>query len=226
MNAAALAPPPASEGVATTPLPCPERGLLWGLTVLALAVSCWRTADRFTWFLETVPAMLGLALMWATRASFPLTRLLYWLIFVHSLVLILGGTYTYAKVPLGEWAKEWFGWQRNHYDRIGHFMQGFEPAILAREVLVRRSPLAGSRWLGRLVFSVCLAFSAFYELVEWWSALVVGEDADAFLGTQGDPWDTQTDMFLAGVGAIAALLALTRLHDRQMGLHRAGEPAR
>jgi putative membrane protein len=197
------------------PAPCPERGVLWGATVLALALSFTRAGDRFTWFLETVPAMLGLALMWTTRERFPLTRLLYWLIFVHSLVLILGGTYTYAKVPLGEWAKEWFGWQRNHYDRIGHFMQGFAPAILAREILARRSPLAGSRWLPVLVFSVCLAFSAFYELVEWWTALAVGEDAEAFLGTQGDPWDTQTDMFLAGVGAIAALL-LARRHDAQM----------
>ena len=129
------------------PAPCPERGLLWALTVLALAVSLWRTADRFTWFLETVPAMLGLALMAATRDRFPLTRLLYWLIFLHSLVLILGGTYTYALVPLGEWAKDWFGFSRNHYDRIGHFMQGFAPAVLVRELLARRAPLAGSGWL-------------------------------------------------------------------------------
>ncbi len=210
------------------PSPCPERGALWALTVVALAVSFWRTGDRFTWFMETVPAMLGLALMWATRASFPLTRLLYWLIFVHSLVLILGGTYTYAKVPLGEWAKDWFGFERNHYDRIGHFMQGFAPAILAREILARRSPLAGSRWMGVLVFSVCLAFSAFYELVEWWTALAVGEDAEAFLGTQGDPWDTQTDMFLAGVGAIAALVLLPRVHDAQLRgatAHRAAAAA-
>jgi putative membrane protein len=207
------------------PAPCPERGLLWALTVVALAVSFWRTGDRFTWFLETVPAMLGLALMWATRSSFPLTRLLYWLIFVHSLVLILGGAYTYAKVPLGEWAKDWFGFERNHYDRIGHFMQGFAPAILAREILSRRSPLAGSRWMSVLVFSVCLAFSAFYELVEWWTALAVGEDAEAFLGTQGDPWDTQTDMFLAGVGAIAALVLLARTHDAQMRGARAASRA-
>lgn len=203
--------PPAAH-----PAPCPERGLLWAATALALVVSLIRTEDRFTWFLETVPAMLGLALMWVTRERFPLTRLLYWLIFIHSLVLILGGTYTYAKVPLGEWAKEWFGWQRNHYDRIGHFMQGFAPAILAREILARRSPLAGSGWLPLLVFCVCLAFSAFYELVEWWTALAVGEDAEAFLGTQGDPWDTQTDMFLAAVGAIAALVLLTGRHSTQM----------
>jgi putative membrane protein len=203
------------------PAPCPERGALWALTVLALVVSLLRTEDRFTWFMETVPAMLGLALMWATRASFPLTRLLYWLIFVHSLVLILGGTYTYAKVPLGEWMKEAFGFTRNHYDRIGHFMQGFAPAILAREILVRRSPLAGSRWLGVLVFCVCLAFSAFYELIEWWAALAVGAGAEAFLGTQGDPWDTQTDMFLAAIGAIAALVLLARAHDRQLGAGRA-----
>jgi putative membrane protein len=198
------------------PEPCAERTALWALTVLALVVSFVRTEDRFTWFMETVPAMLGLALMWATRESFPLTRLLYWLIFVHSLVLILGGTYTYAKVPLGEWMKDAFGFERNHYDRIGHFMQGFAPAILAREILVRRSPLAGSRWLGFLVFCVCLAFSAFYELIEWWAALAVGAGADAFLGTQGDPWDTQTDMFLAGIGAIAALLLLARAHDAQL----------
>ncbi len=206
------------------PAPCPERGLLWALTLLALAVSLWRTADRFTWFLETVPAMLGLALMWATRSGFPLSRLLYWLIFVHSLVLILGGTYTYAKVPLGEWAKEWFGFTRNHYDRIGHFMQGFAPAVLVRELLVRRSPLAGSRWLAPLVFCACLAFSAFYELIEWWSALAVGEDAEAFLGTQGDPWDTQTDMFLAAVGAIVALWLLPRLHERQLAGERPSRP--
>ena len=208
---------PIDDRAPSRPAPCPERPLLWAVTVLALAVSFARTGDRFTWFLETVPAMLGLALMWATRDRFPLTRLLYWLIFVHSLVLILGGTYTYAKVPLGEWAKDWFGWQRNHYDRVGHFMQGFAPAILAREILARRSPLAGSAWMPVLVFSVCLAFSAFYELIEWWTALAVGEDAEAFLGTQGDPWDTQTDMFLAGIGAIAALLGLRRLHDAQLG---------
>ncbi len=219
MQAAGSAAGPAA---APAPAPCPERGLLWGLTVVALAVSFARTADRFTWFLETVPAMLGLALMWATRASFPLTRLLYWLIFVHSLVLILGGTYTYAKVPLGDWAREWFGFQRNHYDRVGHFMQGFEPAILAREILARRSPLRGSRWLGAMCFSVCLAFSAFYELVEWWTALAAGADAEAFLGTQGDPWDTQTDMFLAAVGAIAALLLLPRRHDAQLAARGTG----
>jgi len=212
---------PAARG---DPAPCPERGLLWTLTAVALAVSLWRTTDRFTWFMETVPAMLGLALMWATRDGFPLSRLLYWLIFVHSLVLILGGTYTYAKVPLGEWAKDWFGFTRNHYDRIGHFMQGFAPAVLVRELLVRRSPLAGSRWLAPLVFCACLAFSAFYELIEWWSALAVGEDAEAFLGTQGDPWDTQTDMFLAAIGAIAALLLLPRRHDRQLAGARSSRP--
>ena len=198
------------------PAPCPERGLLWGLTVLALAASLWRTADRFTWFLETVPAMLGLALAWASRDRFPLTRLLYWLIFVHSLVLILGGTYTYAKVPLGEWAKDWFGFSRNHYDRIGHFMQGFAPAVLVRELLARRSPLAGSRWLAPLVFCACLAFSAFYELTEWWAALAAGADAEAFLGTQGDPWDTHADVFLAAIGAGCSLALLPRLHDRQL----------
>jgi putative membrane protein len=206
----------ATARAAPAPAPCPERAVLWGLTMVALAVSCWHTGDRFTWFLETVPAMLGLALMFATRTSFPLTRLLYWLIFVHSLVLIVGGTWTYAKVPLGEWAKDWFGWQRNHYDRIGHLMQGFAPAILVREILVRRSPLTGGRWLAFLTFCVCLAFSAFYELIEWWTALAVGEDAEAFLGTQGDPWDTQTDMFLCGVGAIASLASLSRMHDTQL----------
>lgn len=212
----AVATPGAAGPLADRPLPCPERAALWALIAVALVVSFGRTGDRLTWFMETVPATIGLVLMVATRGTFPLTRLLYWLVFVHALVLILGGTYTYAKVPLGEWAKDWFGFERNHYDRIGHFMQGFEPAILVRELLVRRSPLAGSRWLAPLVFCACLAFSAFYELVEWWTALAIGQDADAFLGTQGDPWDTQTDMFLAAIGAICALWWLPRLHDRQL----------
>ncbi|MFM1991500.1 MAG: hypothetical protein RJA99_4457 [Pseudomonadota bacterium] len=211
--------------LADRPAGCPERAALWALVTVALVVSFARTADRATWFMETVPAMIGLALMIATRRTFPLTRLLYWLIAVHALVLILGGTYTYAKVPLGEWAKDWFGFERNHYDRIGHFMQGFEPAILVRELLVRRSPLAGSRWLAPLAFCACLAFSAFYELVEWWVALAIGQDADAFLGTQGDPWDTQSDMAMAAIGSIAALSLLARLHDRQLrGVDPIGRP--
>jgi putative membrane protein len=142
--------------------------------------------------------------------------LLYRLLFVHALILILGGYYTYARVPLGFWFADLFGLARNHYDRLGHLAQGFVPAILAREVLVRTSPLARSRWLPIVVVSICLAFSAFFELIEWWSALILGEDATAYLATQGDPWDTQSDMFCALIGAVAALALLSRLHDRQL----------
>ncbi len=142
--------------------------------------------------------------------------LLYALLFVHGLILILGGHYTYAMVPLGEWMREAFGFARNHYDRIGHFAQGFVPAILAREILLRTSPLRPGKWLFTIVVAICLAFSAFYELIEWWTALIGGHGAEAFLGTQGDIWDTQNDMFQALLGAITAQLLLARVHDRQL----------
>lgn len=152
----------------------------------------------------------------AFQRRFPLSSLLLVLLWVHSVILIIGGHYTYARVPLGDWAMEWFGWSRNNYDKVGHFAQGFVPAVLVREILVRTSPLRASRWLGFLVVSVCLAFSAFYELVEWGVAVASGAAADDFLGTQGYAWDTQSDMAWALGGAIIALVLLGRWHDRSM----------
>jgi putative membrane protein len=193
-----------------------EVKILFGAALVALVVSGIEPFDRLTWLLETFPIMIGLpALVW-TRRRFPLTPLLYRLLFLHALILALGGHYTYAEVPLGFWFQDLLDLSRNHYDRLGHLAQGFVPAILVRELLVRTSPLAGSRWLPVLTVSVCLAFSALYELIEWWGALILGEAAGAFLGTQGDVWDTQWDMFLALIGAVVALLSLSRIHDRQI----------
>ncbi len=173
-------------------------------------------ADRYTWFLETAPVMIGLVLLSLTWHRFPLTPLLCRLLALHALILIVGGYYTYAEVPLFNWLRDAFELSRNHYDRIGHLAQGFIPAILAREILLRRSPLETGRWLFFIVVSICLAFSAFYELIEWWVALLSEQAADAFLGTQGDHWDTQNDMFLALIGAMLSQLLLSRMHDRQM----------
>jgi len=189
------------------------------LLVVGTALLVWSgvaPADRTTWILEVFPIFIAVPLLAATFRRFPLTPLVYRLIFVHALILMLGGHYTYAKVPLGFWMQEIFGFSRNHYDRIGHFAQGFVPAIIAREVLIRRSPLKGGRWLFFIVLCVCLAISACYEFIEWWSALIGGNAADAFLGTQGDPFDTQADMFMALVGACTAQLLLARVHDRQI----------
>jgi putative membrane protein len=172
--------------------------------------------DRTTWWLEVGPILIAAPVLILTARRFPLTPLAYRLIFVHALILMLGGHYTYAEVPLGFWIQRVFGFARNHYDRIGHLAQGFVPAIVVREILIRRSPLRPGKWLTFLALCVCLAISAFYELVEWWAALLGGEGADAFLGTQGDQWDTQWDMFLALLGAASALLLLSRLHDRQI----------
>lgn len=172
--------------------------------------------DRTTWWLEVAPILIAVPILALTARCFPLTPLAYRLIFVHALILMLGAHYTYAEVPAGFWLKRALGLARNPYDRIGHVVQGFVPAILAREVLIRRSPVKGERWLTFLVVCVCLAISALYELVEWATALIGGQGADAFLGTQGDQWDTQWDMFLALLGAAAALLVLSRLHDRQI----------
>jgi putative membrane protein len=187
------------------------------LTLAALAASGVGPKDRFTWFLEVAPILVGAPILVATARRFPLTPLVYRLLFLHAVVLMLGGHYTYAEVPLGEWAKQAFGFARNHYDRLGHLMQGFVPAILAREILLRRTPLRRGGWLLALVTSVCLAISALYELVEWAMALATGEAATAFLGTQGDVWDTQWDMFLALCGALLAQALLSRFHDRQLG---------
>ena len=186
------------------------------IVLVALIVSGIHPADRTTWWLEIFPILVAVPILLATYARFPLTDLLYALIVVHALVLILGGAYTYAHVPLGFWMQDWFGFQRNDYDRIGHFMQGLVPALVAREILLRNGFVAGRRMAAFLSVCVALAVSAFYELVEWWSALLLGQGADEFLGTQGDPWDTQSDMFCALVGAIFAMAVFTRLQDAQI----------
>ena len=190
------------------------------LLLAALIVAFLIAQDRLTWLLEVMWVLLAMPLLVATRARFPLTRLLYVLIGIHCLILIYGGAYTYALTPLGLWVQDVFDLARNHYDRLGHFAQGFIPAILARELLLRLTPLHRGGWLFYLVVSVCLAFSAFFEMIEWWAALIWGGDADAFLATQGDVWDTQWDMFLALCGAITAQLVLARWHDRALGLPR------
>jgi putative membrane protein len=193
-----------------------ENPVLVALTVLALAASGINPFDRLTWFLETLPVMLGLSLLIATHRRFPLTPLIYRLLFGHALILMLGGHYTYARVPLGFWLQDALDLARNHYDRLGHLAQGFVPAMLAREILLRRSPLPPGGWLFFLTTCVVLAISASYEFIEWGVALVIGMDADAFLATQGDVWDTQWDMFLALLGGLAAQTLLSRLHDRQL----------
>ena len=192
------------------------RTNLFVLFLLALAWSAVRPHDYFTWILEVFPAVIGAVLLIATRNRFPLTPLLYLLLFLHALILIVGGHYTYALTPPGLWLQEMFGFERNHYDRIGHFAQGFVPAIAAREILVRLNVVRGRGWLFSIVVAFCLAISAAYELLEFAVAVLSGSKGDSFLGTQGDVWDTQKDMALAGFGAIAAQLVLARLHDRQM----------
>ncbi len=189
---------------------------LLAIVTVALVVSGIAPADRLTWFLEVVPVLMAAPLLIATARSFPLTPLVYCVIALHSLVLILGGHYTYAQVPLGFWMQDWFDFTRNHYDRIGHFMQGFGPALIARELLLRTSPLAPGKWLFTLVLLSVLGISACYEFTEWWAALAGGDAAGAFLGTQGDVWDTQWDMFMAGIGALVAQVTVDRLHDRQL----------
>ncbi len=192
--------------------------VLLSVVVLALVASGLRPYDRLTWFLEVLPVLIAAPLLIATHRSFPLTPLVCWLIAIHSLILILGGHYTYARVPLGFWIQDWFDFTRNHYDRLGHLMQGFGPAIIARELLIRTSPLAPGKWLFTIVLFTVLGISATYEFIEWWTALASEEASAAFLGTQGDVWDTQWDMFLAGCGAIAAQLVFQRLHDRQLAV--------
>jgi len=184
-------------------------------TIALLMVSGWRPYDRATWLMEVAPVMVALPLLWATYRRFPLTTLLYLCIFVHAVVLMLGGAYTYARVPLGFQLQEIFDLSRNPYDKIGHFMQGFVPALVAREILIRGGYVKGRRMLAFLVLCVVMAISATYELIEWAAALALGQGADEFLGTQGDPWDTQSDMLMALIGGSAALL-LSRVHDRQI----------
>tara|TARA_R110001599_G_scaffold83697_2_gene224847 strand:+ start:212 stop:808 length:597 start_codon:yes stop_codon:yes gene_type:complete len=170
----------------------------------------------FIWILEVGPALIGLAILIATYKKFPLTPLLYTLILIHCIILMVGGHYTYAEVPLFDTIKPVFGFERNHYDRLGHFAQGFVPAIIAREILIRLRIVNFPRWRNFIIVSICLAFSAFYELIEMAVAVMSGSAADDFLATQGDVWDTQSDMALALLGAILALLLLARLHDRQL----------
>lgn len=196
--------------------PMTENHILFALALVALVVSGIAPADRATWWLETLPVIIAGPVLAGTYRRFPLTPLAYRLIFIHALILILGAHYTYAHVPLGEWARNAFGLARNHYDRLGHLAQGFIPAIVVREVLLRMMPFRPGGWTFVIVSAFCLGISAFYELIEWWVAVAAGQAADAFLGTQGDPWDTQWDMFLALVGAVAAQLLLGRLHDRAL----------
>jgi putative membrane protein len=193
-----------------------EPAVLLALGAGLLVLSGIGVKDRYTWILEVAPAIVAAILLVATYRRFPLTPLAYRLILLHACILMLGGHYTYAEVPLGFWMERTFGFARNHYDRIGHFAQGFIPAIVAREILLRRTPLRRGGWTFFLVTCVCLAISAFYEFVEWWTALASGEAATAFLGTQGDVWDTQWDMFFAFIGAITAQVLLSRVHDRQI----------
>jgi len=186
------------------------------LLIIILLISAIRPYDYPTWLLEVAPVLIALPVMAATYRRFPLTTLLYVLVFIHAVILIAGGTYTYARVPLGFWMQDVLSLDRNPYDKIGHFVQGFVPFIVAREILWRGGYLTSTRMTAFLSICVVMMVSSFYELIEWWAALAMGQGADEFLGTQGDEWDTQADMFFALIGAITAMLTLSRLHDRQM----------
>ena len=194
------------------------------LTLMVLIWSGIGPRDRFTWFLEVMPVLIALPVLFLTYRSFPLTPLVYGLLAVHGVILMVGGHYTYAEMPLFNWLRDAFDLSRNHYDRVGHLAQGFIPALLAREILLRRSPLGPGGWLFFLVTCVCLAFSAFYEMLEWWVAVASGDEAVAFLATQGDVWDTQWDMFLALLGALSSQLLLGRWHDRQLARLKESPP--
>lgn len=193
-----------------------EPAILLALTLAVLGWSVINPHDMATWWLEVLPVFIALPLLLWTHKTFPLTDLLYRLIFLHAVILIVGGHYTYALVPAGFQVQDLFGFERNHYDRLGHFFQGLEPAILAREILLRKKVVQRGGWLVLFVISICLAFSAFYELIEWFVATVSAQAAESFLGTQGDVWDTQWDMFMALTGALAAQWLLRSRHDRQI----------
>ncbi len=186
------------------------------MALVVVAISGIGPHDRLTWFLEIAPIFAGVAILVYSYRRFPLSHLLYAFLLLHAVVLAVGGHYTYANVPAGFWVQEWLELSRHPYDRLGHLAQGFVPALLAREILIRRSPLENSKWLPFLVVCVCLSFSALYELIEWWAALILDQSADQFLGTQGDVWDTQWDMFMALIGAITALTTLGKAHDRSI----------
>jgi putative membrane protein len=196
-----------------------ERITHTAMLFLVLSVLLWsgiNPHDRFTWILEVLPALLGILILVFTYRRFNFTTLCYALMATHMIILMVGGHYTYAQVPLFNWIKEILDLSRNHYDRVGHFAQGFIPAIVAREILLRTSPLKRGKLLSVIIISICLAISAFYELIEWWVAMATGTAAEAFLGTQGDIWDTQWDMFLALCGAATSLLLLSWLHNRSL----------
>jgi putative membrane protein len=187
------------------------------LPTIFFAVLIWsgiNPHDYYTWLLEVSPALIGLAILAATYKRFQLTELTYWLILIHCIILMVGGHYTYARVPLFNWIRDTFELSRNHYDKVGHFAQGFIPAVIIREILIRKSPVTSGKWLFFIVVSICLALSAFYEFIEWWVAVLSGTAAEAFLGTQGYVWDTQSDMFLALLGSIISLIVFGKLHDR------------
>ncbi|MCH1929624.1 DUF2238 domain-containing protein [Shewanella sp. A25] len=191
--------------------------LVW--TAIYFAVLAWSAinpADPFTWWLEALPALIALPILFFTRKGFPLTPLAYGLVLVHCAVLFVGAHYTYAEVPLFDTLAQWMGSERNNYDKVGHFTQGFVPVMLAREVMLRNQAVKAGGWCAFLSSCFVLALSAFYELIEWWVAVATGDDAEAFLGTQGYVWDTQSDMFLALIGAVVALVSLSRLQDRQI----------
>lgn len=198
--------------------PFKTKALLVSLAAILglLILSGLNPFDRATWLMEVLPVFIAIPILWKTYERFPLTTLLYALIFIHAVILIVGGAYSYARVPLGFQLADLFGLQRNPYDKIGHFFQGFAPAIVAREILIRGAFIRGRKMLTFIIVCIVLAISATYELIEWWAALAMGQGADEFLGTQGDPWDTQSDMFMALIGAISALSLLPGIHDRQL----------
>lgn len=193
------------------------KSLLWvGVFLAVLVWSAIEPYDRLTWWMEVSPALAGFAVIAMTRRRFPLTELVYILILIHAIILMVGGHYTYAEVPIGDWLRDFNGGDRNNYDKLGHLAQGFIPALIAREILIRNEVVTRRGWLSFLVLCIVLAISAFYELIEWWAALISQEAADSFLGTQGYVWDTQSDMMWALCGAILSLLLLSRLQDRQI----------
>ena len=203
---------PATNGRHTT-----DMRIAWiAIFSVVLVWSGINPKDTLTWALEVAPAVIGAAVLWFTRERFPLTTLAYVLILIHCVILIVGGHYTYAEVPVGDWVRDLMDGSRNNYDKLGHFAQGFVPAIVAREVVMRLQVFNSARWRDFFIVCFCLGFSAFYELIEWWVALLSDEAADSFLGTQGYVWDTQSDMGWALGGALLALLLLSRLHDRQL----------